>query len=115
MSKLSKVLGIAVALGLLAVAATMAFAESPHFISASAAIQRGTPNLVVSFKEAGLGNNQNITYVASANATAVYACYNNGGNHPQATNKATVSGPVSASGTFSSGKNGSISASLTLM
>jgi hypothetical protein len=94
--------------------AAVAQAASPHFIRASASGPNNAGQLVVSFKEAGLGDNQLITYVASADATATYACFNNGGKHPQATNKETVSGPVSATGTFSSGKNGSISQSLTL-
>jgi hypothetical protein len=90
------------------------FAQSPHFLSASASGPDSDGNLVVSFKEAGLGNNALISYTASADATATYACINGGGNHPKATNKETVSGPVSASGTFSSGKNGSINQSLTI-
>lgn len=52
--------------------------------------------------------------VVAADATATYVCVNNGGGHPSATNKTTVSGPVSATGTFASGKNGNITASLTL-
>jgi hypothetical protein len=94
------------------VAAPSAFATSPHFNSASAGLS-GT-NLVVSFKEAGLGTNQNIAYTASANASATYVCVNKGGGNPSASNKTTVQGPVSASGVFSSGKNGNVSASLTL-
>jgi hypothetical protein len=89
-------------------------ASTAHQHAASAAFAGSGPNLNVSFKEAGLGDNQNITYVASADGTAVYACINGGGNHPKATNKETVSGPVSATGTFSSGKNGTISQTLTL-
>lgn len=85
---------------------------APHFIKTSAELFG--PNLVVSFKEAGLGDTQLITYVLSANATAEYACVNKGGQHPQASNKETVSGPVSATGTFTSGKNGQVTASLTL-
>jgi len=101
------------AVAILGLAAPAAWADSPHFITASASF--GTADaLVVQFKEAGLGDNQNINYVASADATAGYACINGGGKHPKATNKATVSGPVSAQGTFSSGKNGQISDSLTL-
>lgn len=104
---------IVLGLALLALALPMAaLAAGFHFNSASAALSG--PNLVVSFVEAGLGNNQNIDYAATANATAVYACYNNGGKNPKATNKETVSGPVGATGSFSSGKNGSISASLTI-
>ena len=107
------VLALAVA-GAVAVGATgMAGADSPHFVKASAASD-GSGNLVVSWKEAGLGNNQNVNYVASANATSLYGCVNHGGKHPQASNKESFSGPVTASGTFSSGKNGSITASLTL-
>lgn len=102
------------ALSILALSAQAAFADSPHFISASASGPNSAGNLIVSFKEAGLGNNQLITYVANADATATYACINGGGNHPKATNKEAVSGPVSATGTFSSGKNGTISQSLTL-
>lgn len=110
-----KALGvIATLLLMLALSFSTAFANSPHFVSASASIT-ASGNLVVSFKEAGLGDNQLISYVASADATATYACINGGNKHPQASNKETVSGPVSASGTFNSGKNGSISASLTLL
>ncbi|HCU91698.1 MAG TPA: hypothetical protein DHU96_02630 [Actinobacteria bacterium] len=107
-------LALPVALLALFLAAPAALAASPHFVSASAAFQGSGPNLNVSFKEAGLGNNQTITYLASADATATYACINGGGNHPSAANKETVSGPVSAAGTFTSGKNGSISQTLTL-
>jgi hypothetical protein len=72
-------------------------------------------NLVVSFKEAGLGTNQLITYTANADATATYVCVvNRGGGNLSASNKTTVSGPVSATGTFSSGKNGQVTGSLTL-
>ena len=67
--------------------------------------------LVVSFDERGLGNG-NIDYVLTADATAVYACINGGGNHPQAANKETVNGDVSAAGSFES-KNGRVQASLS--
>ena len=93
-------------------AATPAHAVSPHFVSASANLS-GT-NLVVNFKEAGLGTNQLITYTATANATVTYVCVNRGGANPSASNKTTISGPVSATDTFSSGKNGQVTASLTL-
>jgi hypothetical protein len=45
---------------------------------------------------------------------AGYVCVNRGGANPSASNKTTISGPVSATGTFSSGKNGQVTASLTL-
>jgi hypothetical protein len=96
-----------------ALAVPVALADSPHFVRAAAALNaNGT--LTVSFKEAGLGTNQLITYVASADATATYVCVNKGGGNPSASNKTTVSGPVSATGQFSSGKNGQVTAALTM-
>jgi hypothetical protein len=91
-----------------------ALAQNPHFIKASASGPNAAGNLSVSFKIAGLGANVTITVTASADATAVYACRNNGGNFPSDPKKQVVSGPVSASGNFTSGKNGTISDSLTL-
>jgi hypothetical protein len=87
-------------------------ADSPHFVRASASGPNNDGSLTVSWKEAGLGDNVLIDYVAAADATAVYACINGGGNHPKAANKVTLQGPVSRPGAFASGKNGSIQASL---
>ncbi len=67
--------------------------------------------LVVSFDERGLGNG-NIDYMLSAESSAVYACINGGGKHPQAANKETVNGDVSAAGSFES-RNGRVQASLS--
>jgi hypothetical protein len=102
------------AAGALVLAVGPAIADSPHFINASASGPSNSGTLSVKFKEAGLGDNATITYQASADATATYACINHGGNHPQASNKETVSGPVTQTGTFNSGKNDSITATLTL-
>ena len=98
---------------LVLVAIAPAQAVSPHFINASGTLNsNGT--LTVKFKEVGLGTNQLITYVVSADATATYVCVNKGGANPSAQNKTTVAGPVSATGEFSSGKNGNVTASLTV-
>ena len=94
-------------------AVSTVMAASPHFINANASVDNAG-NLVVSWKEAGLGDNVLIDYLASADANGFYACINGGGKHPQAANKEAFSGPVSGSGTFSSGKNGQITASLTV-
>jgi hypothetical protein len=99
---------------LVALTAPTALAASPHFINASASGPNASGSLAVSFKIAGLGANETITITATADATAVYACQNNAGNFPSAANKQTVSGPVSDSGQFTSGKNGQITGSLTL-
>lgn len=95
-------------------AAVPVLAANPHFIRASASGPNNAGNLLVNFKIAGLGDNVTITVTASADATAVYACRNNGGNFPADPKKTEVSGPVSASGDFTSGKNGQITGSLTL-
>jgi hypothetical protein len=95
------------------IAGGVAWAQNPHFIKVTATLDDG--NAVVSWKEAGLGDNQQINYVASADGTATYNCVNGGGQCPNAANKVTVSGPVTATGTFTSGKNGQITASLTLL
>ncbi|MEU7835417.1 MULTISPECIES: hypothetical protein [unclassified Nonomuraea] len=100
-------------LALLVAAALPAQAVSPHFVSASA--QLGGTNLIVSFKEAGLGTNENIDYVASATSTATYVCVNRGGKNPSAQNKQVNSGEVTATGTFSSGRNGQVTASLAIL
>jgi hypothetical protein len=93
--------------------ASVALAVSAHYVTGPDAALSG-PNLVVSWKEGGMGNNVTAQYLASADGTAVYACINGGGNHPSATNKETRNGPVSATGSFSSGKNGNIIGSLTV-
>jgi hypothetical protein len=106
---------MAALVGAVAAISTIAFAANPHFIQASASGPDAAGNLSVNFKIAGLGDNETITVTASANATAVYACQNNGGNFPSDPKKQTVSGPVTASGQFTSGQNGQITGSLTLM
>ena len=104
---------LVMSLALLALMATAAFAQNEHFIFARASLNNnGT--LTVNFKEAGLGTNQLIDYALTADATAVYVCVNRGGANPSASNKTTVAGPVIATGTFSSGKNGQVTASLTV-
>jgi hypothetical protein len=99
----------------LTLSASVAHAQNPHFIRADARGPDNSGNLVVSFKIAGLGDNVTITVTASADATATWACQNNGGNFPSDPKKTTVAGPVSASGDFTSGQNGQVNGSLTLM
>ena len=100
-----------VAGGLLAVPAAQA--DSPHFIKASATIN-SSGQLVCTFKEAGLGTTLTTANVScSADATAVYQCFNNGGNHPKAGNKETVGGPVSNDGQFPV-RNGQTTGSITV-
>jgi hypothetical protein len=87
---------------------------SPHFISATASIDSSTGALVVNFKEAGLGTNQLIHYEVGADATGQYQWFNHGGNKPQG--QPFQFGPthVTGTGTFDSGKNGQVTASITI-
>lgn len=92
-----------------------AHADNPHFIGkVTAAINDANGSVQLCFKVAGLGNNETINIVGSATATATYVCRNAGGNCPNADNKKTVTGPVSAMQQFTSGRNGQVSACLTL-
>ncbi len=91
-----------------------AYAVSPHFISASSGLT-SSGDLTCTFKEAGLGNLgfSNIKETCSADASAIWGCVNNGGNHPQAANKETVTGTVSNSGFFPI-RNGQTSGTITV-
>jgi hypothetical protein len=84
---------------LIAVLATLSgagivLAANAHFVGQVKATLNDDGSVQVCWKEAGLGNNQNIDYTASADGTATYVCVNNGGQCPDASNKITVSGPV---------------------
>jgi hypothetical protein len=104
---------LAAMLAFVLVVASPAMAQNEHFVRASGTLNNNG-SLTVSFKEAGLGTNQLINYELTADATATYVCVNRGGANPSAQNKTTVAGPVSATGTFNSGKNGQVTASLTV-
>ena len=93
--------------------AAQASGGNPHWVRGSGAIN-DAGNLVVNFKAAGLDGNQGITITASANAQAIYACKNHGGNFPQDPKKQEVTGTVSRSGDFWSDQNGNVTGSLTL-
>jgi hypothetical protein len=99
----------------IALVAALAMASPASAVAAKFHSATGSVNnsgaLVVTFDERGLGEG-NIDYTLTADSVAVYACINGGGNHPQAANKETVNGDVSAAGSFES-KNGRVQASLT--
>lgn len=106
-------LALALAVMPYAIAVPSALADSPHFLTATASVD-SSGNLLCGFKEAGLGNTVSTEQIScSANASAVYACINGGGNHPKATNKETVNGPVSGGGTFPV-RNGSTTGAITV-
>lgn len=76
---------VAALVGAVAAVSAVAFAGSPHFVTADAT--RSDTTLSVNFKEAGLGNEPQVHVVLSATAL----CINNGGKHPKAVNKTSVS------------------------
>lgn len=90
------------ALAAIVLAAGPAAADSPHFISEGTATITSTGAYHVSnFKEAGLGSTVSTESITlQATATATYDCVNGGGNHPKATNKQSVSAPISNTQTF---------------
>jgi hypothetical protein len=90
--------------------AAVAQAAAPKFHAATSSVNNDGA-LVVNFDERGLGND-NVDYTLTADATALYACINKGGNHPQAANKEQFEGQVSTGGSFEP-KNGRVVASLT--
>jgi hypothetical protein len=94
--------------------ATAALAASPHFLYANSSVNNSGA-LSVSFKEAGLGNEFTSTQVTLTvdNASAVYQCWNKGGNHPQAGNKETVSTSLTNTATFPV-RNGQTTGTLTV-
>jgi hypothetical protein len=104
----------------LALAATLsglsAWADSPHFIKATGSLDNDG-DYVASFKEAGLGTNQTIDYVLSAGAGTqfTYQCYTRSNNSPQGDPNNVFPSDLKTGGTFNSGKNGQITASLTLV
>ena len=95
--------------------ATAALADSPHFLFATNSVSSTTGALTTSFKDAGLGTGTSSIQITLTvdNATAVYQCFNNGGNHPKAGNKETVSTALQTTGTFPV-RNGQTTGSLTV-
>jgi hypothetical protein len=104
---------IVLALAVLACTVGIVWAVNPHFIFIRASLQ-SDGDLNVSFKEAGLGTNQNIDYLASADATVTCTCVSNSGRCPNAANKVTFTEAVDQPATFSSGQNGQVNQTITL-
>jgi hypothetical protein len=112
MSRFSKILVLLTVTATLGFMAQAASATSgAHFFSATASID-GSGALVVSFDEAGVGQ-QTVNESLTADGSALYACINGGGNHPKAANKQLSHGPVNANGAFAPTKNGRVTGSLS--
>ena len=93
--------------------AGVALAQNPHFIdSKTSATLESDGDLVVKFKETGLGDAET-NYSFSATATVTCTCVTRSGNCPSAANKQTFDQDVSQEASFSP-KNGSVSATITI-
>lgn len=101
------------AAGLILLLGTAAYADSPHFISASGVIDPATGDYTCSWKEAGLGKTSVTLECASANASSEWQCFTKSGNNPQGQPQAGGVGDIVATGTFTP-HNGSITGSLSL-
>jgi hypothetical protein len=78
---------LAAALVVATIAVPLALAGSAHFINNDFTVTRSGDSLTVSGKEAGLGDLDQVNILVEATAL----CINNGGRHPRAVNKASVS------------------------
>jgi len=109
------VLVLAVATAALMFGAGTATATSgAHFFhNASKSSISDSGALVVSWDEAGVGQ-QVVNYTLSTDASATYACINGGGNHPKASNKETFNGPLSSPNTGFLPENGRVKGSLSV-
>lgn len=90
-------------------------ADNAHFVKANGTINNDG-EYVASFKEAGLGSGQTINYelTAGTGTQFVYQCYTKSNNQPHgAPNTVSPTGLV-AKASIPVGKNGAITASLTL-
>jgi hypothetical protein len=93
-------------------AASTALAVGAHFIGTSTVGGVFSPagGISVTFKESGLGNaGTSIDYSLGGNFIANYGCVNKGGNHPSATNKTAVAGPIEVTASFLPSRNGTVS------
>ena len=92
-----------------------AYAANPHFVGkVTSTKDNASGDVQLCFKVAGLGDNEGVNITASGTATATYVCRNAGGNCPNAANKKTVTGPVSATQQFTSDRNGRVEACITI-
>ena len=119
-------LAIVAALAVIVGLASPAYAGFPHFKTVSVSLATGSsttglseissasasaplPNLLFTWTEVGLGNpGDGVDYAFSTSVTATFGCVNGGSRHPSATNKTTITEPVSATGTRNVDKNGQI-------
>ena len=122
---------IVATLAIVAGLASPAYADFPHFRSASVTLAGGSqatakvsastdtvsiqlPNLLFNWTEVGLGSGD-VVYSLETVVTATFGCVNGGTNNPKASNKTTVTEPVGASAELAADRNGRITGSIVLV
>ena len=101
---------VILALAFMVLGAPQVLADAPKFFSAGSSVS-GSGELVVSFDERGLGN-ENVDYTINAQADATYACINKGGKNPEAANKRSVVSPIEEGATFEP-RNGRVAGNIS--
>jgi hypothetical protein len=88
-------------------------AQSPHGVGTVTArlVETGVH---LCWHETGLRKHQRVGYLATATATATYVCVTHAHQCSSAASALTVSGPVTATRSFTAGRNGQVTACLAL-
>lgn len=124
-------LAIAAALAVVGGLASPAYADFPHFKSASVSLASSSataaglgtlstasaatelPDLLYVWTEVGIGK-PDVVYRLETVVTATFGCVNSGANHPKATNKTTVTAPLQTTVELAADQNGRISGNVVL-
>ena len=114
MRKTSILTAVAAAAASVVLAGGPAFAGNGHFLAAHTSASSSGDTLTVQFKEAGLESGAVETVQISAHLDQTVECINGGNKNPSDPKKTTVSSDVTASGTFTAGKNGNLVGSLSV-
>jgi hypothetical protein len=122
---------VAAATAVIAGLASPAYANNPHFKSASVSLASSTataaalgatsaadaatelPDLLYSWTEVGVGK-PNVVYRLETVVTATFGCVNGGANRPKATNKTTITSPLQTTVDLVADQNGQITGSVVL-
>jgi hypothetical protein len=121
---------MAAAAAVIAGLASPAYANLPHFKSASVSLASSSetaaglaepaasaatelPDLLYAWTEVGIGK-PDVVYRLETVVTATFGCVNGGINHPKASNKVTVTSPLQSTIELVADKNGQITGSFVL-
>ena len=121
----------AVAAAVIAGLASPAYANFPHFKSASVSLASSSatatglgatsaasaatdlPDLLYAWTEVGVGK-PDVVYRLETVVTATFGCVNSGANRPKASNKTTITAPLQTSVELAADKNGQITGNVVL-